>query len=154
MFSKIRKQSEGFTIIEVLIVLAIAGLIMLVVFLAVPNLQRNSRNSQRRSDVSSILGAVQEVMNNNNGSISSITSSAVNGAVGTLAYYDLSVSGNLTIRSSGTTNTTTTDTIIIQTGAKCNGADPTTTGANSRQLAILYSVEAGGGGATRVCTGS
>jgi prepilin-type N-terminal cleavage/methylation domain-containing protein len=36
----ILKNKEGFTIIEVLIVLAIAGLIMLVVLLAVPGLQR------------------------------------------------------------------------------------------------------------------
>jgi prepilin-type N-terminal cleavage/methylation domain-containing protein len=38
MLNKIQKRKEdGFTIIEVLIVLAIAGLIMLVVFLAVPH---------------------------------------------------------------------------------------------------------------------
>jgi prepilin-type N-terminal cleavage/methylation domain-containing protein len=35
MYKKLRKQEKGFTIIEVLIVLAIAGVIMLVVFLAV-----------------------------------------------------------------------------------------------------------------------
>ena len=35
-----KRKSEGFTIIEVLVVLAIAGLIMVVVFLAVPALQR------------------------------------------------------------------------------------------------------------------
>lgn len=42
------RASRGFTIIEVLIVLAIASLILLVVFLAVPALQRNSRNYERR----------------------------------------------------------------------------------------------------------
>ena len=40
MLNKIKKDNKGFTIIEVLIVLAIAGLIMLTVFLAVPSLQR------------------------------------------------------------------------------------------------------------------
>lgn len=67
MLHKIRKNNEGFTIIEVLIVLAIAGLILLIVFLAVPALQRNSRNTQRRNDVSGVLGKLQEVSNNNNG---------------------------------------------------------------------------------------
>ena len=37
-----RKES-GFTIVEVMIVLAIAGLILAIVFIAVPALQRNAR---------------------------------------------------------------------------------------------------------------
>jgi prepilin-type N-terminal cleavage/methylation domain-containing protein len=38
---KYKTGHDGFTIIEVLIVLAIAGLIMVVVFLAVPNLEKS-----------------------------------------------------------------------------------------------------------------
>src|SRR5256885_2633432 len=60
---------SGFTIIEVLIVLAIAGLILLIVFLAVPALQRNSRNTQYRSDASKLLGAAQELINNKGGTL-------------------------------------------------------------------------------------
>jgi prepilin-type N-terminal cleavage/methylation domain-containing protein len=37
----LKNNKKGFTIIEVLIVLAIAGVIMVIVFLAVPALQRN-----------------------------------------------------------------------------------------------------------------
>ncbi|MBX4190541.1 type II secretion system GspH family protein [Candidatus Saccharibacteria bacterium] len=43
------KRIRAFTIVEVLIVLAIAGLVMLVVFLAVPKLMRDYRNHQRRN---------------------------------------------------------------------------------------------------------
>ena len=53
MLRKLQKRKgnqEGFTIIEVLIVLAIAGLIMVVVFLAVPNLQKSQRNNSRKTD--------------------------------------------------------------------------------------------------------
>lgn len=64
----LKKDNKGFTIIEVLIVLAIAGLIMLVVFLAVPALQRNARNTQRKADVSAVLGGLSEYSNNNGGS--------------------------------------------------------------------------------------
>ena len=40
MLNKLKKSDkDGFTIIEVMIVLAIAGLILLIVFLAVPALQ-------------------------------------------------------------------------------------------------------------------
>lgn len=50
-------QEKGFTIIETLIVLAIAGFILSVILLMVPTLQRNSRNNQRKQDVAQILDA-------------------------------------------------------------------------------------------------
>lgn len=64
---KIFKREEGFTIIEVVLVLAIAGLIFLVVFLALPQLQRSRRDTQRRSDVGRILAALETYASNNNG---------------------------------------------------------------------------------------
>jgi len=48
---KLTNKESGFTIIEVVLVLAIAGLIFLVVFLALPALQRSQRDSQRRTDL-------------------------------------------------------------------------------------------------------
>jgi prepilin-type N-terminal cleavage/methylation domain-containing protein len=53
-------RDRGFTIIEVLIVLAIAGLIMLMVFLAVPKLQASARDSRRRTDLTLFYNAVRE----------------------------------------------------------------------------------------------
>lgn len=67
MRTKSKKLTQGFTIIEVLIVLAIAGLILAIVFLAVPALQRNSRNNAIRSDSANILAGVNEYISNNNG---------------------------------------------------------------------------------------
>src|SRR3990167_8506426 len=75
-----KKQSGGFTIIEVMIVLAVAGLIMLIVFLAVPALQRNSRNTQMRSDAASVLAGVNEFITNNNGSLPMTASVLVEGS--------------------------------------------------------------------------
>lgn len=66
------KSNQGFTIIETLIVLAIAGLILLIVFLAVPALERNSRNTQRKDDVSSLSGAIQEYVDNNGGGMPTV----------------------------------------------------------------------------------
>lgn len=60
--SKHSRSKSGFTIIEVLIVLALAALIMLIVFLAVPALQRNWRNHQRRQDASVIFAAISDCM--------------------------------------------------------------------------------------------
>ncbi|GAC1390675.1 MAG: hypothetical protein NVSMB46_00950 [Candidatus Saccharimonadales bacterium] len=161
MLKQLNKKSEGFTIIEVLIVLAIAGLILLVVFLAVPALQRNSRNTQRKSDVARVGGAIQEFSNNNNGKIPvAADSTTIQSQLGTLAYY---VNTNVTVvgpAPAGPTTGTSVDTVQIYTGAVCTalaagtpGQGATSTGATIRQIAIVYQTEAGSG-VNNVCTGS
>jgi prepilin-type N-terminal cleavage/methylation domain-containing protein len=61
------KSKKGFTIIEVVLVLAIAGLIFLMVFIALPALQRSQRNTRRRQDMARILSAINDYQSNNNG---------------------------------------------------------------------------------------
>ena len=61
------KNKKGFTIIEVVLVLAIAGLIFLMVFIALPALQRSQRNTQREDDLSRLLTAANDYQTNNNG---------------------------------------------------------------------------------------
>ena len=63
------KKTKGFTIIEVVLVLAIAGLIFLVVFLALPQLQRSQRDSTRKSQVGRLVAGLQQYASNNNGSL-------------------------------------------------------------------------------------
>jgi type II secretory pathway pseudopilin PulG len=62
-----QSQQGGFTIVETLIVLATAGLILLIVLLAIPALQRNSRNNERKGDVQAILSAISQYGLNNSG---------------------------------------------------------------------------------------
>ncbi len=145
----IKKKTEGFTIIEVLIVLAIAGLILLIVFLAVPALQRNSRNTQRANDVSRSLGAAQEVLNNNNGNLATLTSASLRTAIGSPAYY---VPANITVAampaataSPNGLNATTIDTMVMYTAATCDPAAAQAGKAISgtvRQLAVVWTNEA------------
>ena len=54
-----RKLKTGFTIIEVVLVLAIAGLIFLMIFIALPALQRSQRDTQRKRDADRFLAAIQ-----------------------------------------------------------------------------------------------
>ena len=61
------KNKKGFTIIEVVLVLAIAGLIFLMVFIALPALQRGQRNTQRRDDMARVLTKFNEYQSSNNG---------------------------------------------------------------------------------------
>ena len=64
MMSKV--SCKGFTIIEVVLVLAIAGLIFLMVFVALPALQRSQRDTQRRNDMSRVATALTQYQANNN----------------------------------------------------------------------------------------
>ena len=70
--SKKLKLKRGFTIIEVVLVLAIAGLIFLMVFIALPALQRSQRNTQRRDDYSMLVTAVNSYMSSNNGKLNNL----------------------------------------------------------------------------------
>jgi len=54
------KNCQGFTIIEILIVIVIAGLILLMVFLVVPTAQRSARNHTRRIAVEYTSAALAE----------------------------------------------------------------------------------------------
>ena len=63
------KQAKGFTIIEVVLVLAIAGLIFLMVFIALPALQRSQRDTQRENDLSRAQTAVQNYQTSNRNAI-------------------------------------------------------------------------------------
>lgn len=151
MLSNIRNRKEkGFTIIEVLIVLAIAGLILLVVFLAVPALQRNARNTQRNEDVASILGGISEFVNNNNGNTPTAVSIAGNtltiGASGTntvpvaLGFY--SGTGSVTLAAGDQNNQVNTDTVLILTGARCDTANiGEAVGSTSRSVSVLFTLE-------------
>lgn len=143
MKSKLHKQEKGFTIIEVLIVLAIAGLIILIVFLAVPALQRNSRNTQRKNDVSALIGAVQEYTNNNNGKLPAAAADFTSNAK--ISIYDTtdvdySNPATAVVAAPGTDNTK----VYIRGYAKCNGNAVATSGATKRNVIAYYWVESSG----------
>lgn len=64
--SSVSKKHTGFTIVEVLIVLAVASLIMLIVFGAVPAMNRNSRNYGRKRYAEYLAGILEEYKGNYN----------------------------------------------------------------------------------------
>lgn len=69
------ESKRGFTIIEVVLVLAIAGLIFLMVFLALPALQRGQRDTQRKDDLSRIATQINNYQSSNRGRIPATTGS-------------------------------------------------------------------------------
>lgn len=143
MLSKYRqKRAEGFTIIEVLIVLAIAGLILLVVFLAVPALQRNARNTEYRNEANRIMSAYGEVSANKGGAVlTSSDVSTISSLANTKNITTITIEG-----SSGSTAPGNTSTVVIRTQSKCSAPDSATTSAGTaRQVALLFNVETSSG---------
>lgn len=62
-----KQTNKGFTIIEVVLVLAIAGLIFLMVFVALPALQAGQRDGARKNDASTVLAAINTYVSGNRG---------------------------------------------------------------------------------------
>ena len=139
MLRNIKKRSEGFTIIEVLIVLAIAGLIMLIVFLAVPALQRNQRNNARNADASKIAAAITECLANRNGVKTSCDTPAELDE-GTLT--ELTVDAAIADDAADLTGQTTVLT-VIGFQRKCNTTGDNDIAGSTRSFAIMYQLEAG-----------
>lgn len=153
---KLQKNQQGFTIIEVVLVLAIAGLIFLMIFIALPALQRGQRDTARRNDVSTVASAINTYKSNNQNRLTGLTG----GASGTLAGYVDSLNqydkANITVQTyaGGTTYTPAmdrTDDIHVFLSAKCDGNTLTGVGANSRTAAALTSLENNGSTPVAYC---
>jgi len=148
-----RKRQGGFTIIEVLIVLAIAGLIMVVVFLAVPNLERSQRNNARKTDGNNFLENLSEYVGNADGALPTAdcltlaackTAGVVTytpGQMTSLEYLRTSVVGGTDTVPTHATVAAATDTGYLIAGAVCSGINATATGATTTDYVIFYYVE-------------
>jgi prepilin-type N-terminal cleavage/methylation domain-containing protein len=170
-------KMSGFTLIEVMFVLAIAGLILLIVFEALPALQRSSRNNQRRQDVQTILEAVSHYELNDSGNFpadcTGITApTACTNGVGTsndnflryvgskLVYYDAATSSNpvvlqgqTALATPGPNPVTTSDTVYVYNYQKCNstGGGSTWQGAGHNDVVALYALESSNGATVPQC---
>jgi prepilin-type N-terminal cleavage/methylation domain-containing protein len=65
--SNLLKKEKGFTLIEIVLVLAIAGLLLVIVFLAVSGAQKSRRDSQRKNDLSRVAGSLENYASNSSG---------------------------------------------------------------------------------------
>jgi len=153
---------KGFTIIEVVLVLAIAGLIFLMVFIALPALQAGQRDTARKSDVSNVASAVTSYVSANRGNLPATgnTLDIQLGAVAGSPKSYSSLSNNITAVT--VVNSTTTaagavtvvdGTITVYAGMKCNAAvantatQTTLMQGTTRQYATVTMLEGGNGSA-------
>lgn len=154
MLTKLQKRnSEGFTIIEVMIVLAIAALILLIVLLAVPALQRNSRNTTIKNDASSVAGGINTSESDNNGSSPTNVSGTGTVNITNTANSSIKVNGGTTVTwipSTGTAPTVAggtglaTSTVAVYQGHTCSAATGGSAQTSARAFALYYDVETSG----------
>ena len=156
--------NKGFTIIEVVLVIAIAGLIFLMVFIALPALQSGQRDQARKTDVGTVATAVSNFTSNNRGKFPT-TTELTGVAAGTptsekFAGYVSSVSNNMTrIISRPVTGTATPPATAVVSNGEIVVTQKTTCGTSGagatatqnlvpgtvRQFTVVTYLEAGGG---------
>lgn len=152
----IANKKQGFTIIEVVLVLAIAGLIFLIVFLALPALQRSQRDTQRKNDLSRFMSQVTNYASNNQGALPGTTSGVWNTFIGNYltnsgqTFNDPTTGSTYTATYAatvpGTAPTLNPGDLTVYGSAKCGGGWGVSqiTPAASRSFATIMYVEQGG----------
>lgn len=158
-----QQQQKGFTIIEVVLVLAIAGLIFLMIFIAWPALQRNQRDTAKKNDVAVVATALGTWKSNKRGSLPANTtefSNFISQYVSSLSQYspDTDVTYVTTAAPASATAITPTngtetpgsvmsiDKVWVWKGAKCSTDGSGNTAVikgSSRQVAIFAVIESG-----------
>jgi len=161
----VQQKSKGFTIIEVVLVLAIAGLIFLMVFIALPALQRSQRDATRKTEVGTVVAAIQGYMSNNRNQIPTAaqiteyiagTGSLESGAkiYRITAAYSKAVSPVASI-TSGTPDTANAtlyqDQIKVWFGYKCATTGTALVRGTSKQAAVVTVLESGPAIGTLYC---
>ena len=153
---KQQNQTKGFTIIEVVLVLAIAGLIFLMVFIALPALQRNQRDTQRKNDLGRFMTAINSFQSNQRGSVPLPTAAGITSTGGLVPTYLTNNGDTFEDPSTGNTYTfvygagaapTQKGQIRYARSASCNttnGSLTTISPVNNRRVAVSIALEGGG----------
>lgn len=150
----VKTDAKGFTIIEVVLVLAIAGLIFLVVFLALPALQRSQRDTQRKSDLGRMMSQITAYSANNQGALPTDWT-ATGGFMknymksGGQSFSDPQASADYTITAPAAPSAPglSAGNIWVYPGYKCDSTNANgvnNTGVSSRTIAALIYQEQGG----------
>jgi prepilin-type N-terminal cleavage/methylation domain-containing protein len=158
----INRKDNGFTIIEVVLVLAIAGLIFLMVFIALPALQRGQRDTQRKNDLSRAITAINSYTSSNRGALPTNWTTFTTSYLTTSGDTFIDPAGANTGNPTATTYTFTARTvaqgaltgafsaatnqnvIYYTTGATCGTSNDAVAAAGSRKVAFRMYLEGGG----------
>jgi prepilin-type N-terminal cleavage/methylation domain-containing protein len=147
-----KPKTQGFTIIEVVLVLAIAGLIFLIVFLALPALQRSQRDTQRKNDLSRLMSQLTQYQSNHQGAIPTGTGAGAWNTNFVSAYLtnngqtfndpETGTQYTVNVYTTATTQPTATGQLYTYVGYTCTSGALAT--GSARSVAALVYLEQGG----------
>lgn len=142
-------KQKGFTIIEVVLVLAIAALIFLMVFIALPALQRGQRDTTRKQDANTVITALNTWKGNHRGSLPNLDDQQTRDEfrenyIKQLGHYDATDDATfLRVKEAGRVSEgLNQDTIQISIGLQCNEDGTTTKDGSTRSAAVMIKLEA------------
>jgi len=142
------KKKGGFTLIETVMVLAIAGLILVVVFLAVGGAQRANRDTARVNEAGQVAAQMEAYARDHDGTYPTSQTMAAN-------YLDTVHDQDVAHPSYTTGNgpATSTSGVIVRSGVVCNTSSGATSGTfatgTTRNYAISYWSEQGNAAACK-----
>jgi prepilin-type N-terminal cleavage/methylation domain-containing protein len=134
--SNLLKKEKGFTLIEIVLVLAIAGLLLVIVFLAVSGAQKSRRDSQRKNDNARLLAQVEAYASNNNGVYPANLTAATFTTYVPSNFNDPTTGSAYALN--GTTTTPASGTVTYRLGTACDGTTP-----GSRVVSVIMGLEQG-----------
>ena len=150
---KLSTTKKGFTIIEVVLVLAIAGLIFLMVFVALPALQRSQRDTQRRDDYAMLQSLLISKYAENGSVPTGTAATGLNTNIGKnngrdpnntqYTIHAAPSSGNINTGGAPYSLATTAGQIIYIPSATCNDAGQPTRSTSSNDFVIYAYLESG-----------
>lgn len=165
--NSLRNNEKGFTIIEVVLVLAIAGLIFLMIFIAWPALQKNQRDTAKKNDVAVVATALGTWKSNKRGALpdnQTEFTTFINDYVPTLSQYKPSTdvqydpitatSTPTKINIGSASGQLDIDKMWVVSAAKCAVDAQSYTAvqrASTRQVAIFVVIESGPAEGTVYC---
>lgn len=152
MRKNLSKATRGFTIVEVMIALAIGGLIIAIVFGAIPTLQRTNRNDSRKQDVAALLSATSHYGLNHSANFPTAPSDIL--PFVHLAYYDPSQVFVMPQRPGATArlSTNNSETVTLYNYYRCaSNGTAVSQGADDRNVVAIYALETGGNSTTSQC---
>jgi len=150
----VQKQDKGFTIIEVVLVLAIAALIFLMIFVALPALQRNQANGARKGDVGVIVSALGTYRTNSRGAAPATAADLekyLDGGLARLELPEFRASGSGAVN---TDDASELDKSYVYLKSQCTDDQALPKPAGSRQQAVIALIEITSGKYEAYCQNS
>ncbi len=136
-------KKKGFTLIEIVIVLAIAALILVIVFLAVGGAQRSQRDNASQDAAGKVVAAFSNYLGDNNGvaTIGTAIDTAAGAPPKYPSYLKDITSGTGVIPTLSSTAPTNTTTFVYSVGGSCSSTGVYTPGSGtgtSTKVAVAY----------------